>query len=312
MNSYQWVTWSGGRSKEVGQDNYQLWEVREELEYGVTDNYSISLYLNGQNESYWMPDNGNGFSKFTFTGVSLENRYMVLDPVEHGVGLTLYVESRFSGTEAELEEKVILGQRYGDWKWAVNITHATEWSGHFHGTEGEFEVSMGLSRDLGKHWSVGLELRDHNELPDYNQWENTALYLRGEFSRQPRRQLVAGVGGARENQHSLAIRNQLLMRITVAGLALWFGLFAACQNPGAAGNNGAFVVPPASGGLAVARKLYMTKCSRCHKLYDPRKYDDAEWSDWMTKMSHKAKLKPGQPEMIADYVEKALRNPARQ
>ena len=26
------------------------------------------------------------------------------------------------------------------------------------------------------HWSVGLELRDHNELPEYRIWENTALF----------------------------------------------------------------------------------------------------------------------------------------
>ena len=39
------------------------------------------------------------------------------------------------------------------------------------------EVSFGLARELGKHWSLGLEVRDHNELPDYRIWENTALFL---------------------------------------------------------------------------------------------------------------------------------------
>ena len=39
------------------------------------------------------------------------------------------------------------------------------------------EASFGIARDLGKHWSVGLELRDHNELPEYREWENTALFL---------------------------------------------------------------------------------------------------------------------------------------
>ena len=39
------------------------------------------------------------------------------------------------------------------------------------------EASLGIARDLGKHWSLGLELRDHNELPDYSEWENTALFL---------------------------------------------------------------------------------------------------------------------------------------
>jgi hypothetical protein len=39
------------------------------------------------------------------------------------------------------------------------------------------EASIGVARDLGKNWSLGLEVRDHNELPDYKFWENTALFV---------------------------------------------------------------------------------------------------------------------------------------
>jgi hypothetical protein len=102
------------------------------------------------------------------------------------------------------------------------------------------------------------------------------------------------------------------MRLGLLALVLFgAGLFAACHHPEALVGSGqpVAVVPPVTPQWAAARKLYMTKCSRCHKLYDPRQYDDAEWSAWMSKMSRKAKLKPGQPEMIADYVDKALRHP---
>jgi hypothetical protein len=87
------------------------------------------------------------------------------------------LEPRYAGDEAEVEEKIILGQRFGDWKWALNLTHATEWEDNFHSTEGEVEVSFGITRRLNSHWSIGLEARDHNELPDYRIWENTAFYL---------------------------------------------------------------------------------------------------------------------------------------
>jgi hypothetical protein len=177
----QWFTLRTGRTKEgdVKQGNYNKWEFREELEYGVTDNYSISLYLNTAHESYqdFNVDPAEDFSKFKFDGISLENRLLVLNPANHAVGLGLYLEPRYSGEEAEVEEKIILGQRHGNWKWALNLTHATEWADNLHSTEGEFEVSLGLARDLGKNWSLGLELRDHNELPDYSKWENTALFL---------------------------------------------------------------------------------------------------------------------------------------
>lgn len=177
MEFEQWVTLRAGRTSNVGEANYSQWELRQELEYGVSDRYSVSLYLNSNLEGFRDPATGMGASNFRFSGVSLENRYMLLNPAEHVVGLTLYLEPRFSGDEAELEQKIILGQRFGDWKWAFNLTHATEWKDNFHTTEGELEATFGITRDLGRHWSLGLELRDHNELPDYAKWENTALFL---------------------------------------------------------------------------------------------------------------------------------------
>jgi hypothetical protein len=177
----QWVTLRTQRTAggEVQQDNYNLWEIRDELEYGVTDNYSLSLYLNFAAESFRDVSQHPPVhrSSFDFQGVSLENRYMVLNPANHAVGITLYLEPRFSGDEAEVEQKIILGQRYGDWKCAFNLVHATEWTDDLHRTEGELEADLGVARDIGKHWSLGVELRDHNELPDYRLWENTALFV---------------------------------------------------------------------------------------------------------------------------------------
>ena len=172
----QWVTLRTQRTKAVGQDNFNQWELRQAWEYGVSDRYTVELYLNEASESYRQPATGGDISRFSFRGVSLENRYMVLNPAEHLVGLTLYLEPRYSGDEAEVEQKIILGQRQGNWKWAFNLTQATEWSENLHKVEGELEASLGIARDLNSHWSIGLELRDHNELPDYRIWENTALF----------------------------------------------------------------------------------------------------------------------------------------
>jgi len=173
----QWITLRAGRNETVGQDNFNRWEFRHELEYGVTDNYTLSLYLNESLENFHAPERHHNVSHLQFDGVSLENRYLVLNPADHAVGLALYLEPRIAGGEAELEEKIILGQRFGDWKWALNLTHATEWADDFHTHEGELEISLGVTRNLGPRWSVGIEARDHNELPDYHIWENTALYV---------------------------------------------------------------------------------------------------------------------------------------
>ena len=51
-----------------------------------------------------------------------------------------------------------------------------------------------------------------------------------------------------------------------------------------------------------AKALYNLKCARCHKFYDPARYDDAEWGSWMAKMSRKARLKPDQDRLLSRYL----------
>jgi hypothetical protein len=172
-----WVTLRAGRNSTVGQENYHRWDLRQELEYGVTDWYSLALYLNETSESFRNPATQATESSFDWKGISLENRFNVVNPATHAVGLTLYVEGRYSGDEAEIEEKIIIGQRHGAWKWAFNLIHETDWENNLSTVEGEVGASLGLARDLGKHWSVGLEFRNENVLPEYKTWENSALYL---------------------------------------------------------------------------------------------------------------------------------------
>src|SRR5438309_11739475 len=78
----QWVTLRAGRSANVGQDNFKRWELRHELEYGVTDNYTLSLYLNESVETFRGPPSGERHTHLHFDGVSLENRLMVLNPAD--------------------------------------------------------------------------------------------------------------------------------------------------------------------------------------------------------------------------------------
>ncbi len=52
-----------------------------------------------------------------------------------------------------------------------------------------------------------------------------------------------------------------------------------------------------------AQKLYVVKCAKCHELYDPKKYSEADWDLWMTKMKKNSKLKPEQFELMQDYTQ---------
>ena len=61
----------------------------------------------------------------------------------------------------------------------------------------------------------------------------------------------------------------------------------------------------------IARKLYIAKCAKCHKFYDPAKYSDVEWQTWMRKMSRKSKLSPEQQELLSSYIEQTFRSESR-
>jgi nitrate/TMAO reductase-like tetraheme cytochrome c subunit len=52
-----------------------------------------------------------------------------------------------------------------------------------------------------------------------------------------------------------------------------------------------------------AKKIYIAKCAKCHKFYDPAAYDQAEWDEWMQKMREKSKLKVNQFELLTRYLE---------
>ena len=180
-----WATLRAVRNNKVGKNHYTRWDLRQELEYGVTDNYSLSFYLNEVSEYFRNPATNAKTDTFKFDGVSFENRWMVLDPAKNAVGLTLYLEPRIGNGEFELEEKIIVGQRFGankEWKWAFNAVHATEWKdseepGKKTETEGELEFDLGLTREVGKHWNLGVEFRDTNKIPEYDRWEHSALFV---------------------------------------------------------------------------------------------------------------------------------------
>ena len=100
-----------------------------------------------------------------------------------------------------------------------------------------------------------------------------------------------------------------MLHRTMAGM---LGAFAVIAVSGCSStSSGAGAVPPPPPGaelimsredLASGRKLYVAKCARCHKFYDPAKYPTDEWASWMNKMSRKAKLQPDQRELLIRYL----------
>src|SRR5262249_5512286 len=89
---------------------------------------------------------------------------------------------------------------------------------------------------------------------------------------------------------------QLFCLLSLCGMAL-----TGCTEP--------TPLPEAQGDeTSIAKRLYVARCARCHKFYDPAKYSDEEWRKWMTKMSKKSKLTPEQSEILSRYIDSTFRS----
>jgi hypothetical protein len=105
---------------------------------------------------------------------------------------------------------------------------------------------------------------------------------------------------------------RFLSSALVAGLGAVLGL-AGCQSSAPEGRTASDSVPvltaeaASAAGLsaeevATANQLYVGKCAKCHKFYNPADYSLKDWERWMRKMSRKSKLKPAQDELLTRYL----------
>jgi mono/diheme cytochrome c family protein len=54
--------------------------------------------------------------------------------------------------------------------------------------------------------------------------------------------------------------------------------------------------------LLAGRALYMDKCSSCHSLKQPKKFNAAEWNKILDKMAPKAKINDEQRKLVYQFV----------
>ena len=176
MEFEQWITHRHGKDD----GTFSRWDLREELEYGLTPKLTTALYLNTTSTYSSNVKNHENRNRFEFDGISSEWKYQLLNPNEKPVGLLLYGEGRYSGTEAELEEKIVLQHNFGSkWTLALNGTVEQEWKFEDDSTqfEGAIELSGGLAYKINTHWSVGLEGRNHRVLADFQRQTADAWFM---------------------------------------------------------------------------------------------------------------------------------------
>jgi cytochrome c553 len=52
-----------------------------------------------------------------------------------------------------------------------------------------------------------------------------------------------------------------------------------------------------------ARNLYVAKCAKCHRFYDPKVYSYPDWQTWLEKMNKKSKLKGDPASLLTRYLD---------
>ncbi|MBX7148235.1 transporter [bacterium] len=171
----QWLTFRTGK----GSGNYYRFDIREEVEVGLTDRLTTALYLNLKSESSdgvsFLPDE----EAFKFEGVSSEWKYMISSPNLHPVGLLLYFEPTYSGRELELEEKIVLQHNFGEnWILTYNFVMEHEWEFESSGTAKEMAIenNLGLAYKINPNWSVGIEGRAVSVIGNFDDYEHTAFF----------------------------------------------------------------------------------------------------------------------------------------
>lgn len=165
------------------QDYFVRFDQRLELEVGVSDNLMTAFYLNAETVTADVAG-AAGTERVTESelhGVSNEWKLKLSDPVADSVGMALYGEISAATAEAELEAKLIIDKKVGDLLFAGNLVLANETEFEREGDESEVEQEQEVELDLAMAYfvspgvTVGLELRNHNEVYE-GEWLHSAIF----------------------------------------------------------------------------------------------------------------------------------------
>src|SRR5262245_3189520 len=151
---------------------------------------------------------------------------------------------------------------------------------------------------MGEYGSVSRAGRQLSAGEMVGDLDRHATDLRRELRRRPRRLSPLGTRRPRTGEHPFDHRNQFLMRALLAAFMILAAVavgFTGCRTS-IAGHQmeprhslaEADALARAAGfaeeEIVAAKKVYVAKCAKCHKLYDPASYTDTEWESWMQKM----------------------------
>lgn len=180
----QYLTTRFGRDVGAGYEaGYRGIDLNTEIEYGLSANEQVSLYLN---HVYVDSSVREGLR---FNGFNIAYKRMLANPDTHAWGQAIYLEALYSQASSSdggfrnrygLEAKYIFQHNFGDnsgWIYAGNlITEVTHTSGSGEDAV-EFKLTQGLAREVSPCWTVGVEAVAEAEWVEMNDFEAAGLFL---------------------------------------------------------------------------------------------------------------------------------------
>ena len=163
----QWLSWRTNH----GNERFNEFLSRTELEYGITDYLQGSLYLNYDFEQARAHNPLGPVETTNSFGVSGEAILRLLNPYFDPLGFALYFEPTWSAKERSLETKLLLQKNFFNdtLRTAVNVNFEDQWVenalGHYD-QQSALEFDLGASYNVTPDFSVGLEFDNEHGFDD--------------------------------------------------------------------------------------------------------------------------------------------------
>ena len=168
----QWVTWKTDKDSDP---KYDRFDFRHEIEFGITDNFQVAIYV-----ADWRYQDGRSVAN---NGAEVRNSaieliYSLSDPIEDNLGLALYGELQFGDEKLEIEGKLIVQKNIGKWVLAWNGIAEAEWEGErYDEDKGKLAQVFGASYQFSPKFTAGFELVHEIEYEDFSEWGDHAVFL---------------------------------------------------------------------------------------------------------------------------------------
>ncbi len=154
----QQLTWSSGHAGEA----YQAIESRTEFEYGITDTFQGSFYLN-YDWSRARPHVSIGPAETSsLSGISGEFIYRLMNVYFEPIGLALYAEPSIGNGTRSLELKALLQKNFlnDTLRCVLNVNAEDRWEKDALGIYNQssaLEFYTGVAYNITPEWSLGAE-----------------------------------------------------------------------------------------------------------------------------------------------------------